>query len=62
MEDWLVRHFVLILTLLAVAGCGIDGPPEPPPPKEETERAAGDRGGTQVTVGVSGYMGGVMRR
>ncbi|MCR9086899.1 MAG: argininosuccinate lyase [Rhodobacteraceae bacterium] len=57
-----MRHFVLILTLLAVAGCGIDGPPEPPPPKEETERAAGDRGGTQVTVGVSGYMGGVMRR
>lgn len=57
-----MRHIILTLALLAVAGCGIDGPPQAPPPKEETERAAGDRGGTQVTVGVSGYMGGVVSR
>ncbi|MEM8956834.1 MAG: hypothetical protein AAGC86_03370 [Pseudomonadota bacterium] len=57
-----MRHVALLLALLAVASCGIDGPPQPPPPKEETERASGDGSNSRVTVGVSGYMGGVVTR
>ena len=57
-----MSRLLLGLALLAVAGCGIDGPPEPPLPKEETARATGDRGNSRVTVGVSGYMGGVVTR
>lgn len=47
---------------LVLAGCGIDGAPVPPPPKDDTERSAGDGRGTEVTVGVSGSIGGVYRR
>ncbi|MCV6598372.1 MAG: hypothetical protein OIF40_14960 [Mangrovicoccus sp.] len=47
-----------------LAGCGLDGPPQPPAPKEDSASAARAPGSTgpSITIGGRGYIGGVVTK
>jgi len=51
-----MRTLLVALGLAALAGCGLDGPPERPDPAPR-EEAGTDTPQSRVTIGGSGYIG-----
>jgi predicted small lipoprotein YifL len=49
----MTKQIVLVLVLLAAAGCGVDGPPEPP---AATGPAGGLTVGGDVRLGATGRL------
>ncbi len=48
-----MKKLILGLTLLALVGCGVDGPPSPPPPKPEPHSGIRVSGEARMGVAVS---------